>query len=167
MSEQTPYEHNLKLYFDSKRKDLDILLSTTIPTQKSLMKTILWLNSSILAFILTLLSRKVGIIFLALPFTFSFVAILLILFSLKDGRDKAFGTPLLSEIDKIPQDENERIQALYDINTCLDKAFKINIDAVKKRAAKIAKATNFTIYSTISICIMVIVYVNVYLMKGV
>ena len=39
MSDTSAYEHNLKLYFDSKRKDLDILLSTTIPTQKNLMKT--------------------------------------------------------------------------------------------------------------------------------
>jgi hypothetical protein len=161
------YEHNLKLYFESKRKDLDILLGTTIPAQKNLMKTILWLNSSILAITITLLIKKdMQIIFLSLPFIFSSIAIFQILFSLKDGREKTFGTLPLSEIDKIPQDENEKAQGLYNMNTSLDIAFKANSSLVVKRGSKIGMATNFTILSAISIFTMIIIYVNFYLMKG-
>lgn len=167
MGDTSAYEHNLKLYFDSKRKDLDILLSTTIPTQKNLMKTILWLNSSILAITITLLIKKeIPVIFLSLPFIFSSIAIFHILLSLKDGREKTFGTLPLSEIDKIPQDENEKVQGLYDMNTSLDIAFEANSLVVKKRGAKIGKAINFTMLSAISIFFMIIIYVNFYLMKG-
>jgi hypothetical protein len=166
MSDTTAYEHNLKLYFESKRKDLDIILTSTIPTQKNLMKTILWLNSSILAFTITLLSKQVGIIFLSIPFLFSFAAIFHILLSLKDGREKTFGTLALSEIEKIQQDENEKIQALYDMNTSLDKAFKANALLVEKRAQKIGTATGYTTLSVFFIFILIVFYVNIHLMKG-
>lgn len=38
------YEHNLKLHYEAKRKELDILLSNSIPNQLANMKTILWIN---------------------------------------------------------------------------------------------------------------------------
>ena len=159
------YEHNLKLYFDSKRKDLDILLSTTIPTQKNLMRTILWLNSSFFAFIIALISKenihKFLIIAMSIPFLFSFFAILFILFSLKEGRIKFFGTLQLEVINLIAQDENEKIQGLLDMNTSLNLAFNSNAEIVKKRANKIAKATNLTIMSAISIFLIIIFYVNI------
>ncbi|RXJ90397.1 hypothetical protein CRV01_04355, partial [Arcobacter sp. CECT 8983] len=160
------FEDNLKLYFESKRKDLDILLTSTIPTQKNLMKTILWLNSSILAFTITLLGKQVGIIFLSIPFIFSFISIFHILFSLTDGRAKSFGTIPLENIKKIPQNKNERIQALYDMNTCIDIAFKNNSLIIKKRANKIGLATKYTIVSVTSIFFAIVFYVNIYLMKG-
>lgn len=160
------YEANLKLYYESKRKDLDILLTSTIPTQKNLMKTILWLNSSILALSITALSKNVGVIFISIPFVFSFLAILKILISLKDGREKTFGCFSLSHINELYSNENAKIQALYDMNNSLDIAFKNNSKLVKKRAERIASATTYSIISISSIFIMVIIYVNIYLMKG-
>ena len=42
------YESNLKLSYDSIRKDYDIILTSVIPTQKNLIKTYLWLDTFIL-----------------------------------------------------------------------------------------------------------------------
>ena len=72
------YEYNLKLYNESIRKDLDITLSS-IPAQKNLMKTILWLNSSIIGLCLTALSKDIGLIYISMPFIFSFLGIITIL----------------------------------------------------------------------------------------
>lgn len=38
------YEHNLKLHYEAKRKDLDIITSSSIPTQFSIIKTLIWIN---------------------------------------------------------------------------------------------------------------------------
>lgn len=166
MSKDKFYEDNLRLYFESKRKDLDILLTSTIPTQKSLMKTILWLNTTILALVIASLSKSIGIIFLSIPFVFSFLAIFNILKSLKDGREKTFGTFSLSHVNDLYSNDNAKIQGLYDMNNSLDIAFKNNADLVKKRAERIATATNYSIVSITTIFIMVILYVNINLMKG-
>ena len=66
------YEHNLKLYNESIRKDLDITLTSTIPIQKNLMKTILWLNSSIIGLSIAILSKNIHIGYIVIPFVFSF-----------------------------------------------------------------------------------------------
>ncbi len=161
------YEHNLKLYNESIRKDLDITLTSIIPTQKNLMKTILWLNSSIIGLLIASLSKGIFIGYIAIPFIFSFLAILTILFALKDGRIKAFGTPNISDIQDIAQDENEKVMGLIQMNNSYKIAFDNNEKLIKKRAKKIALATNKTIVSFISIPILLIVfYCNSNLMKG-
>ena len=41
------YEKNLKLQLESSRKDLDIMLTSVIPNQLSLVRMYLWFNASI------------------------------------------------------------------------------------------------------------------------
>lgn len=52
------YESNLKLSYDSIRKDYDIILTSIIQTQKNLIKTYLWLNTFILGICFFLCKRK-------------------------------------------------------------------------------------------------------------
>lgn len=159
------YEYNLKLYNESIRKDLDITLSS-IPAQKNLMKTILWLNSSIIGLCLTALSKNIGLIYISMPFIFSFLGIITILYSLKDGRTKTLGSPSIEFIQNIKPDEYEKVNGLITMNESFEKALNNNIELIEKRAQKIAFSTNMTIISMISIFIISVLYVNINLMKG-
>ncbi|WNL11758.1 hypothetical protein [Aliarcobacter cryaerophilus] len=159
------YEYNLKLYNESIRKDLDITLSS-IPAQKNLMKTILWLNSSIIGLCLTALSKDIGLIYISMPFIFSFLGIITILYSLKDGRTKTLGSPSIEFIQNIKPDEYEKVNGLITMNESFEKALNNNIELIEKRAQKIAFSTNMTIISMISIFIISVLYVNINLMKG-
>lgn len=160
------YEHNLKLYNDSIRKDLDILLTSTIPTQKNVMKTILWLNTSVFALCIAALSKKIGIIYIAIPFFFSSFAIFIILLALKDGRIKSFGTPHIKDIENINQNKYEKTSGLITMNNSFTEARNTNMQLVEKRASKIALSINCTIISMSSIFILVVLFVNIHLMKG-
>lgn len=160
------YEHNLKLYNESIRKDLDITLISIIPTQKNLMKTILWLNSSIIGLCLAALSNKIGIIYISMPFVFSFIGIITILYSLKDGRVKMLGTPSIESIENIKNDKYEKTNALITMNESFEKALINNTKLIEKRAKKIAFATNMSILSVTIIFIIAVLYVNINLMKG-
>ena len=161
------YEHNLKLYNESIRKDLDITLTSTIPIQKNLMKTILWLNSSIIGLSIAILSKNIHIGYIVIPFVFSFFSMLTILFALKDGRIKAFGTPDIKYIEEISPGENEKSMRLIQMNKSYKIAFDNNTALIKKRAKKIAWAINKTIASIIFIpIILVVFYFNSNLMKG-
>ena len=159
------YEYNLKLYNESIRKDLDITLSS-IPAQKNLMKTILWLNSSIIGLCLTALSKDIGLIYISMPFIFSFLGIITILYSLKDGWTKTLGSPSIEFIQNIKPDEYEKVNGLITMNESFEKALNNNIELIEKRAQKIAFSTNMTIISMISIFIISVLYVNINLMKG-
>jgi hypothetical protein len=162
------YEHNLKLYNESIRKDLDITLTSSIPTQKNLMKTILWLNSSIIGLSIASVSKEMSIWYIAVPFILSFFAILTILFALKDGRVKYFGTPSIESIENIDPNEYEKVQGLIEMNNSFQIAFNNNSELIKKRATKIALATTKTILSIVSIPILLGLFYfnNQNLMKG-
>ncbi len=160
------YEHNLKLYNESVRKDLDITLTSTIPTQKNLMKTILWLNSSVIGLCLAAVSKNFAIFYISMPFVFSYLAIITILYSLKDGRVKTLGTPPIKSIEDIIPNEYEKINGFITLNESYKKALDNNVELIQKRAKKIAFATNMTILSIISIFIIAVLYVNINLMKG-
>jgi hypothetical protein len=58
MEQYKDYEENLKDYLDIVKDDLKILLTSTIPTQKNLMKTLLWVNMSILGFLIAIISKN-------------------------------------------------------------------------------------------------------------
>lgn len=160
------YEHNLKLYNESMRKDLDITLTSIIPTQKNLMKTILWINFSIVGLSITAMSHKIGVIYIAMPFMFSFCAIITILFSLKDGRIKTLGTPSIKSIEKLINTKYEKIDGFITMNESFEKALNQSVELISKRAEKIAFSTNVTILSICSVFLISIIYVNIYFMKG-
>ena len=159
------YEYNLKLYNESIRKDLDIILTSTIPTQKNLMKTLLWINSIIIGLLTTIITsnikNKIIIISISMPYLFSFLAIIILLLSLKDGRVKSFATPPMKIIEDIEWNKWTKIDALTKINKATKDAFDINSKIIITRGKKIAKATNFTILSIICIFIISIMYANI------
>ena len=153
------YEEKLKVYYESVRKDLDIILTSTIPAQKNLIKTILWVNASILGLIAALMKDAVHVVY-AIPFSFSFLAFLVTLFALKDGRTKAFGTPPVEDIDRIGEDDYEKANTYIQMISAARTAFEHNENVVVTRAKKIAAATTFTVWSVASMLLVALVYAN-------
>lgn len=99
-----------------------------------------------------------------MPFVFSYLAIITILYSLKDGRIKTLGTPSIKSIENITPNEYEKINGFITLNESYKKALDNNVELIQKRAIKIAFATNMTILSIISIFIITVLHIN--LMKG-
>lgn len=153
-------EKNLLLHYESVRKDLDIILTSTIPNQKNLMKTILWLNASILGAILTQYKTLPCAICLLPSIAFSFFSLLLILYSLKTGQVKSFGQANIDEIENF-SDEFERISGISFMMFATREAFEHNLNIIERRAKKISKATTFTLVSLIIIMLYGIIAINI------
>lgn len=156
-------EKNLKLHYEAMRKDLDITLSTMIPTQKNLMKTIMWVDAIILGLIVNNF-QKLEYAFLMIPsFIFSGIAFGLILYSLKKGRSKTLGHIDTKEIESIDQNRFEAIIGLQKLIVATEKAINNNAEIIKNRGKKIADAINFTLLSVSLIFIYAIVLFNLIL----
>lgn len=140
-------EKNLKLHYEAMRKDLDITLSTMIPTQKNLMKTIMWVNAIILGFIVKYFQDIECAYFMIPSFVFSAIAFGMILSSLKKGRSKTLGYIDTKEIENIKQDRFEGIIGLQKLIVATEKAIQNNSFIIEKRGKNIADAINFTLFS--------------------
>lgn len=157
------YEKNLQTYYDILKQDFTILLTSTIPTQKNLLKTLLWLNVTFLGAIFALwkLSASKAIICLsALPFAFSIAAIAILLLALYKGRQKAFAAPSLKTVTSLAGSEYERIQGLLDIIHSLEIAHNHNATIVQERANKLHLATRLTMLSGLFLSIGIIFFAN-------
>lgn len=156
-------EKNLKLHYETLRKDLDITLSTMIPTQKNLMKTIMWVNAIILGLIVNNFQKLEYAFFMIPSFTFSGIAFGLILYSLKKGRSKTLGHIDTKEIENIDQNRFESIIGLQRIIVSTEKAINDNSEIIKSRGKKIADAINFTMLSVSLIFLYAIFLFNLIL----
>lgn len=140
-------EKNLKIHYEAMRKDLDITLSTMIPTQKNLMKTIMWVDAIVLGLIVNNFQKIKCAFFMIPSFIFSAIAFGLILYSLKEGRSKTLGHIDTKELEGIKQDRFEAIIGLQKLIVATEKAINQNSEIIKNRGKKIADAINFTLLS--------------------
>lgn len=156
-------EKNLKLHYEAMRKDLDITLSTMIPTQKNLMKTIMWVNAIILGLILNNFQKLQYAYFMIPSFAFSAFAFGLILYSLKKGRSKSLGHIDTKEIESIAQNRFETIIGLQKLIVATEKALNQNSEIITNRGKKIADSITFTLLSVSIIFIYTILLFNLIL----
>jgi hypothetical protein len=156
-------EKNLTIHYDSVRKDLDIVLTSTIPTQKNLMKTILWVNASILAMELTQFSQLPYHEWLSVSMCFSFFAIYIIIYSLKKGQIKYFGEANIEDVESLKDDQFEHIRGLSLMMFTAKDALEKNLNIVQTRAKKLSYATTFTLLSLGVIAIYAVVVANIFM----
>lgn len=148
------YEHNLTMHYDAKRKELDILLTSSIPIQLSNMKTILWINFLMIGLIFQFIKK------FPLPdaiigfFLLSLCAILCILFAMLTNREKSYGiTDDLETMSKYKDHEWTQSQAIYDLLHTVQVSVYDNRMAISKRAKLMHISTFFTLLSIIFIVI--------------
>ncbi|TWO21965.1 hypothetical protein YZ82_02980 [Campylobacter hyointestinalis] len=132
------YESNLKLSYDSIRKDYDIILTSIIPTQKNLIKTYLWLNTFILGicffFVKEKLITTLDLITLSVTLLLCVVSIGFLLFALYHNKEKQFIYFEPKNIANIKNDKWSYAQGLVNLMEDTKKAFDFNSDIVKFRS---------------------------------
>jgi len=146
------YEHNLKMHYEAKRKELDILLSSSIPTQLSNMKTLLWINFLFIGLVLQFIKK------FPLPdiiigfFLFSLLAIIFILFAMLTNRDKSYGVhDDIKLMSQYPDDRWTKSRAIFDMLNTVQISIIDNRNALLNRAHKMHTATFLTLVALIFI----------------
>lgn len=159
------YEKNLKLNYEAVRKDLDILLSHTIPMQKNLIKTYLWVNFLLLGYIMHQISQVhiSTILFglLILIWVLSLISIYCSLRALTFGQEKFFGHIDISIMGKIKEDQYEHINGLNKMLEATKSAFDQNARIISKRAQYISYSLRYTLSSLGIIFLYGVIYLNI------
>lgn len=148
------YETNLKLHYEAKRKELDILLTSSIPQQLSNMKTILWINFLMIGLMLQFIKK------FPLPdtiigfFILSLAAISSVMLAMLTNRTKSYGVPDdIFQMSKYTDNKWTISQATLDMMGTLNISIKDNRLVITNRAKFMHLATWFTFASIFFIAI--------------
>lgn len=148
------YEHNINMHYEAKRKELDILLTSSMPQQLSTMKTLLWINIIMMGAILHFVEKFplpdsiIGFLFLSLCGVLSVMGAILI------GRTKSYGVPDdVLYMHHYKDNEWTISQATTDLLKMAAVAIEENRKVLVSRAKLMHLATVFT---TVSILFIVI-----------
>lgn len=137
------YEKNLKLQLESSRKDLDIMLTSIIPNQLTLVKTYLWLNISLIgglaaifaATIKTLSLQSCLIWFIFLTFLLTFIACALVVYfalrAIHETRKRSFPQDMSEEMGKIAMDTLEHINGLLIVMRSIRDTIEVNQQTIQ------------------------------------
>lgn len=139
------YEHNLKLHYEAKRKELDILLSNSIPNQLSNMKTILWINFLSIGLILQFIKKFPLSDIIIGFFILSILAIFTVLIAMLSNRTKSYG--VIDDIKMMSAYEDSqwtKSQALFDMLNAVQKSIIDNRNVIINRAKLMHIATYLT-----------------------
>jgi len=148
------YEHNLKIHYESKRKELEILLTSSMPNQLSNIKTLLWFNVASLALLFKYFtvidtSQKGYLILVS-------VSILILLFAMLVSRQKDYGSPedvLLASTYQSGKWTQSRF--ILDMLATVQHSIEFNRTMVMQRAKMMNIATFMTFFSTIYLVLMI------------
>lgn len=147
------YEHNLKLHYEAKRKELDILLSNSIPNQLSNMKTILWINFLAIGLILQFIKKFPLHDIIIGFFILSLCAIFTVLIAMLTNRTKSYG--VIDDIKMMSTYEDShwtKSQALFDMLNAVQESILDNRNVITNRA----KLMNIATYLTSSALVFII-----------
>lgn len=152
----TNYEANLKLHYEAKRKELDILLTSSMPTQLSTIKTLLWMNIVMIGLMMQIF-RSIPLTVIAKGFfLLSIVSICIILAAMLIKRVKSYGV-----IDDILYSRNlddskwTISQGLIDMLSAAHSSIVDNRAVIESRAKLMHIATWFTLFAILLLCLSV------------
>ncbi len=148
------YEHNISIFLDAKRKENDILLTSSIPTQLTNMKTLLWINFVLIGLMLQTISKFPMSQAIIGFFILSILAILTILIAMLTNKSKSYGlNDDINTMSYYPDDEWTISQATYDMICTVQKSIEHNRLMLRARSKKLSIAKFFTLCSIIFIII--------------
>lgn len=149
------FEDNIKIHYEAKRKELEILLTSSIRDQLANMKTILWINFLMIGLMFQFINK------MPLPnviigfFIFSICALSCILLAMLFNRIKSYGVPedleLINKYDTLDNWVNFRI--IKDFMYALQESIEENRTIIINRSKFMYIATWFTFCSLIFIVI--------------
>lgn len=143
------YEKSLLIHYEAKRKELEILLTSSIRDQLANMKTVLWINLLMIGLMFQFIDKfplpKTIIGF----FILSVSALICILIAMLFKRTKSYGVPedleLINEYDSTDDWINFRV--IKDFMYALQESIKENRAIIIYRAKFMYIATWFTFFS--------------------
>lgn len=142
------YETNLKLHYEAKRKELDILLTSSIPQQLSNMKTILWINFLMIGLMLQLIKKFPLPEIIVGFFIFSLASILCVLVAMLTNRSKSYGVPDdLLQMSKYTDNEWTVSQAILDMMGTMQTSLQDNRKVISNRGRLMHLSTWFTLWA--------------------
>ncbi len=124
------YEENLKLHYESKRKELDIILSASLPHQINNIKMVLWVNFLFFGLAITV-SKMIHFTWIFYSsFACSIIAVICMLIALMRRRSKMYGS-----IDQLDYVDQEIEDGIYAKSTMLSGLVHNAFDAVEYNRA--------------------------------
>lgn len=150
------YEHNLTMHYETKRKELDILLTSSMPNQLSNIKTLLWFNVVSMALFfkmfLSIGHTEKGYLILAST------SIIIAIYAMLVGREKDYGSP--EELDLASKYKDTRwtkSQFIIDMLNTTQKSIAFNREMVILRAKLMNLSTILTFISTVYLLILLFI----------
>lgn len=148
------YEHNLKLHYEAKRKELDILLANSLPNQLSNIKTILWINFLMIGLIFQFIKKFPLPDTIIAFFILSSLSIVIVLIAMLSNRTKSYGVnDDLEMMSKLEVNKWTKSQGLIDMLHALQKSILDNRIVLTNRGKLMHIATWFTLFSILFIII--------------
>lgn len=147
------YEHNLTMHYETKRKELDTLLTSSMPNQLSNIKTLLWFNVVSMAIFFKLFVtiehiHKGYLILVSVSILIAIVAMLV-------GREKDYGSPEDLTLSSTYDDNDwTKSQFILDMLNVTQTSIEFNRVMVSARAKLMNLSTNFTFVSTVYLVIL-------------
>ncbi len=142
------YEYNLKMHYEAKRKELDILLTSSMPHQLNNMKTLLWINFILVGIMLQFIKKFPLLDILIVSFFMSIVAIVIVLLAMLTNRYKEYGVP--DDVLHMHQYNDSEwciSQATLDMIATVDDSIKKNRNVLNKRGNMMHLSTWFTLFA--------------------
>ena len=137
------YEANLKLIYDSIRKDYDNILTSIMPTQENLIKTYLWLNTFILGVCFLFIKEELinGYVLTLLVFSLLLCVISMsfLIYALYYNKPKSIIFLEPKEIKEYKNNEFAYTRGLINLINATKKAFDHNFKIVEFKAVCIRR----------------------------
>ena len=118
------YEHNLRLHLDSKRKDLDILLTSVMPGQVNHIKTIVWINLIYMGIAFKLFDEIVFHTVYLVSYAFSAIAVIIVLSSLLQKRYIRLAG--IDDMNRMAKIEDGKYAKVHGLNVVLSSTCRAN-----------------------------------------
>lgn len=152
--EVSNYTNNLKMHLELRRKDLDIMLTSSMPLQFSHMKTLLWLNLLIIGLILNFTQHLNLSDLIVTTLLFAVLAIVVVMTAWLTNRDRSYGSP--SEPDLMSRYEDNdwtQAKATLDMIGLVDSSIKENAKVLTNRGKLMHLSAISTLCAIISLAL--------------
>ncbi len=147
------YEENLKLHYESKRKELDLLLSSSLPHQISNIKMILWINFLFLGLSTTVLKSLQFYCAYLIPYLISLFAIISMLTALTKRRSKMYGS-----IDKLDYVLTDIKDGRYAKSKMLSGLLHNTYEAVEYNRDTLQRISKYLRFSALATFVAIVLF---------
>ena len=148
------YEHNTKMHYEALRKELDIVLTSSIPQQLSNIKTLLWVNFIMIGLVSQFI-KKFPLHDIIIGFyLFSIIAIILVMVAMLTNRISAYGVPIdITYMSRLKDTEWTISEATMQMMRAIRDDLDLNYMVIQNRAKLMHLSTWYTLLAILFVMI--------------